>query len=300
MYQQIDANRRKSYLLVALIIGLVSAAGYVYGQYSGYGSSAVWIPLLISAGGSLISWFFGDSIALAATHAKQIESKEQAPELWNLLENLSITAGIPMPKLYVIHDEAPNAFATGRNPEHASVAVTTGLAERLTRSELEGVLAHELSHIQNEDTRWMVLVGVLVGSLSLMGDWFFHVGGRSSSDDDRRSGGVQMIVGIAFLILAPIIGQLIQLAISRKREFLADASAALLTRYPDALASALEKIATNDKPVTHAPQALSHLWISSPAADHKPSLMERWFSTHPPITERVAELRRMSHPTRAN
>ncbi len=297
MYQDIARNRRNSALLVGGVIGLVSAVGYLYGQLTGDAWSGLILALGASTLGTAITWFSGDKIALAAAGAQPIEKREQLPEVWNLVENISITAGLPMPKLYLIHDPSPNAFATGRDPEHASIAVTTGLIERLERVELEGVIAHELAHVQNYDTRWMVLVAVLVGSLTLLSDFFFRFGGIGKRD--RGSGNVGtilMIVGIILLILAPIVGQVIKLAISRKREFLADASGALLTRYPEGLASALEKISQTATPMERASNATAHLWISSPFADKKaPGFLQKLFSTHPPIEERVRALRTMGN-----
>ncbi len=294
MYQAIDSNKYKSGLLLALVIGLVSATGYLYGTLTGDGWSGLLLALGFSVFGTLLTWFGGDKIALSAAGANLVESKQQAPELWNTLENLSLTAGLPMPKLYLIDDPSPNAFATGRDPEHASVAVTTGLIERLEKIELEGVLAHELSHIQNYDTRWMVLVAVLVGSLSLLADLFFRFGGRrrGNSHGGGNAGAILMIVGIILLLLAPIVGQLIRFAISRKREFLADASGALLTRYPEGLASALEKISRTATPLERAPDATAHLWIASPFGESGVSgFIHKLFSTHPPVAERVAALR---------
>lgn len=292
MYQAIDSNKQKSVLLIALVIGLVSAAGYAYGQATGDGWFGLVFALLFSVGGSLFTWFAGDTVALSTAGAKRVEQKEESPELWNIVENLSITAGIPMPKLYVIPDTAPNAFATGRDPEHASVAVTVGLIEKLSRPELEGVIAHELSHIQNYDTRWMVLVGVLVGSLSLLSNMFFRLGGSRRRGKDS-GGGSLAIIGIVLLIISPIIGQLIRFAVSRKREYLADASGALLTRYPEGLASALEKISHDDDHVERAPEATAHLWISSPyeGGAKAASFFQKLFSTHPPIEDRIRILR---------
>lgn len=294
MYQAIDANKQKSALLIGVVIGLVSFAGYFYGQASGDGWGGLVIALLFSVGGSLVSWFAGDKIALSTAGATRVEHKEQAPELWNALENLSITAGLPMPKLYLIDDDSPNAFATGRDPEHASIAVTTGLVALLTKVELEGVLAHELAHVKNYDTRWMVLVGVLVGSITLLGDLFFRFGGNRRRSNEGGGNGVMMIVGVVFLLLAPIVGELIKLAISRKREYLADASGSLLTRYPEGLASALEKISQSTAILDRAPEATAHLWISTPfTGEKRSSFLTRLFSTHPPIEDRIRELRSM-------
>lgn len=277
-------------MLILLFIGVLAAVGYVYGYFSDLGPFAVVIALAISVGMTLISWFAGDKIVLATSGAKEIKSRDENPYLWNLLENLSITAGIPMPRLYVIDDPAANAFATGRNPERSSVAVTTGIVALLENEELEGVLAHELSHIQNRDTTVMMIAAVLVGAIVILGDYFFRfgfLGGR-----DRKNGHpIFMIIGLVFLVLSPIIGELIKLAISRKREYLADASGALLTRYPEGLARALEKISTHHRPVGRVSRATAHLWISNPFSAKK---AQSFFSTHPPIENRVSELRKMA------
>jgi heat shock protein HtpX len=296
MYTEIEKNRRNSGLLIALFIGLFSAVGYAYGVATQTGYSGLVFAFVFSLGGTALSWFAGDTVVLATTGAEKIEEKTAAPELWNILENLSITAGISMPALYLIEDPSPNAFATGRDPAHASVAVTTGLLQRLNRSELEGVLAHELSHVKNYDTRWLMLVAVLIGSISLLGDWAFRGSLFRRRSDDDRSSSLGFFIGIALLILAPIVGQLIKFAISRQREYLADASGALLTRYPEGLASALEKIRDSHIPVERAPSALAHLWISAPSASETPSWHARasaLFSTHPPIDDRIHRLRTM-------
>ncbi|MFA5935437.1 MAG: M48 family metalloprotease [Patescibacteria group bacterium] len=296
MYSHIDSNRRKSWLLILFFTGLVVAAGWVYGYVvTDTGPLGLVFALTISIGMTLVSWFAGDKIALMSSGAMELTDRAQFPTLWNTVENLSITAGVPRPRIYVIEDESPNAFATGRDPEHASVAVTTGLLQRLEKIELEGVLAHELSHVKNLDIRVMMLVVVLVGALALLGDSFlrFGLGGRKSRD---RSGGgnILMIVGIAFLILSPIIGELVKLAISRKREYLADASGALLTRYPEGLARALEKIRDAAIPLERTSSATNHLWIAEPKANFG-SRMRALFATHPPIEDRIAKLRQMSN-----
>lgn len=294
MYQAIDSNKQKSAFLMALFVGILLAAGYVYGYVTESGWFGLGIALAISLVSTLVTWFAGDKIVLSTTGAQRIESREQATDLWNLVENLSITAGVPMPALYIINDASPNAFATGRDPEHASVAVTTGLLQRLNKTELEGVLAHELSHVKNYDIRWMMVVAILVGSIALLSDLFFRGGMVKGHSDKKRDGGWLMIIGLVLLILAPIVGQLIKLAISRKREFLADASGALLTRYPEGLASALEKISQAGVPVQKAPSATAHLWISSPLhQEGKANFLEKLFSTHPPVEERIRQLRDM-------
>ncbi len=296
MYKQISSNRWKSSLLIGVFIGVLSLAGYAYGMVTESGYTGVTMAFTISVGMTLFSWFLGDKVVLATSGAREILQREENPYLWNLIENLAITAGIPRPRLYVVDDPSPNAFATGRDPAHASVAVTTGIVSLLENEELEGVIAHELSHIKNRDTRLMMLAAVLVGAITLLGDFFLHgslFGRRRSSD--REGGGLIMILGIIFLILSPIIGQLIQLAISRRREYLADASGALLTRYPEGLARALEKIHQANIPLERASQATAHLWIADPSA---PGGIRRrlqgLFSTHPPIEERIQELYRMT------
>ncbi len=297
MYSQIDSNRRKTWLLIFLFIGILALAGWVYGYVvTDEGPAAIVIALIISLGMTAVSWFAGDAIALTTSGAQEVAERAQSPELWNLVENLAITAGIPMPRVYVIDDESPNAFATGRDPKHSSVAVTTGLLRKLERVELEGVIAHEMSHVKNLDIRVMMMVIVLVGALSILGDTFlrFGIGNRRGRSDRDNSGGLIAILGIVFLVLAPIIGQLIKLAISRKREYLADASGSLLTRYPEGLALALEKIRDAAIPLKRTSSATNHLWISEPVpAGGVSRFVAGLFSTHPPIEDRIAKLRKM-------
>ncbi len=294
MYTQISSNRRKSALLIALFVGVCAGVGYLYGYLNHAGSSGLVFALALSLGYAAFSWFFGDKMVLSSSGAERIETREQNPYLWNLVENLCIASGQPLPKIYLVQDQALNAFATGRDAKHASIALTTGLVQALENEELEGVIAHELSHIKNEDTKIMLLAAVLVGVLSLLGDWVFRGAffGRRNSD---REGGVQiaMIAGLVFIIISPIIGQLIQLAISRQREYLADASGALLTRYPEGLARALEKIQGSHQPLARTSTATTHLWIADPKGS-SPSLRQRLnglFSTHPPIETRIKRLR---------
>lgn len=286
---------------MSLFFGIVIGVGWVFSQI--YGSPAIlYIAVAFSILMNVISYWFSDKIVLKLHRAEPVNLKSQ-PELYRVLENLTIAAGLPMPKLYLIDDPAPNAFATGRNPKHAVVAVTSGLLERLDRSELEGVLAHELSHIGNRDMLVSTVAVVLVGFISILSDMFMRsiwYGGLGGRDDDRRGGAhaVILIIGIALSILAPIIASLIHLAISRRREFLADASGALLTRYPDGLASALRKIAEYSRPLKTATNATAHLFLENPfGADRDLGRKTPWivklFSTHPPIEERIAALEGM-------
>ncbi|HBU07104.1 MAG TPA: zinc metalloprotease HtpX [Candidatus Magasanikbacteria bacterium] len=295
MYSQIDSNKRKTILLIAIFIAIITAIGYFLGYYMNYGSGMVILAVGISLVMTLVSYYSGDKIALASTGAKAI-AKEDNPYVYRMVENLCITAGTPIPKVYIIDSQALNAFATGRDPEHSSIALTTGIINALENEELEGVIAHELSHIKNYDIRVMMIVVVLVGAISIISDMFFRariLGGKR--DSDNRGGGqlgtIIMIVGIVLLILSPIIAELIKLAISRKREYLADASGALLTRYPEGLAKALEKISQSNTPLEHASSATAHLFISNP---FKSKSFSSLFSTHPPIEDRINKLRGMT------
>ncbi len=292
MYSQIDSNKRRSWILIFLFIGLIATAGWVYGYVvtdSGY--VPLIIALVISCGMTLVSWYAGDKIALSTSGAVEITDRTQFPTLWNVIENLCITCGLPMPRIYIIKDASPNAFATGRDPQHASIAVTTGLLLSMDRTELEGVLAHEISHIKDFDIRLMMLVIVLVGTLTIIGHQFLFFGfGRRRGQDD---GGIFAIIGLAFLLLSPLIGQLIKLAVSRRREYLADASGALLTRYPEGLARALEKIRDAAIPMQRTSPATNHLWISEPSSANVSQRLAGLFSTHPPINSRIKRLRAM-------
>ena len=248
------------------------------------------LAVIISLVMALISYYAGDKVALLTNGAHGPIKLEDNPYLYRMVENLAITAGLPMPKVYLIADTSPNAFATGRDPEHASVAVTTGILEALKNEELEGVLAHELSHIKNYDIRLMTVVIICVGIVNLLAQIFLRVGGFSGHGRNRNQVGFAFaLVGLILLIFSPIIAKLIQLAVSRKREFLADASGALLTRYPEGLARALEKIDSAGQPLQRANSATAHLFFANPFGSHR-----RWlnaFSTHPPVAERVAALR---------
>lgn len=292
MYSQIDSNKRKTVLLIAIFIGILMLAGYTWGYINGYGYAGLVLALLISTVWTLISWFAGSSITLASLGAHELTDKSQFPTLWNTVENLAITAGIPKPRIYIIDDPSPNAFATGRDPSHSSVAVTTGLLQILTKTELEGVLSHEIAHIQNYDTRLMILIAILAGALVMLGDWMFR-GSLLRGGDRKGNNGIFMLIGLVFILLSPVIAELIKLAISRRREYLADATGSLLTRYPEGLASALEKIRDNSIPIRKRSNATNHLWISDPKAKSLGERAAGLFSTHPPINDRIRELHSM-------
>lgn len=296
MYNQITANKRKTFLLIGLFTAFVVAIGWFLNVYYGYGYEAVAGAVALSGAMSFMSYYNADKIALWSTGAKLIRKEDNA-YLYRIVENLTIATGIPMPKVHIIESAALNAFATGRNPEHASIAVTTGLLQALENEELEGVIAHELSHVKNYDILVMTIVVVLVGAVSLIGNIFLRARMLGGGDRrDSRGGGGQigaiiMVVGVLFLILSPIIAEIIKLAISRKREFLADASGALITRYPEGLARALEKIAASSAPLQSASAATAHLFISNPLKGKGVSSL---FSTHPPAAERIRRLREMA------
>lgn len=295
MYNEIASNKRRSIILITVFIAIIVLLGYIYDRVWGTGGySGVIFAIFISFFMTAISYFQGDKIALFTNGAKPI-TKEENRYVYNLVENLCITAGLPIPHIYIIEDAAINAFATGRKPETASIALSRGAIEKLTNEELEGVIAHELSHIKNYDIRFMTLVAVMVGVIALLSDmmWRFRVfGGRRSNKNEGEGqlGIILLIAGIVFAILSPIIAELIKLAISRRREYLADASGALLTRYPEGLANALEKIAQENLPMQHAATATAHLYLASP---FKEKSVKSLFSTHPPIADRIAKLRTM-------
>lgn len=292
MYNQITSNKRKSILLMVIFIAIILLLGWIMAEVLGYGYGMLVFAIIFSLAMTLGSYYAGDRMALAVSGAKGPIKKEDNPYVYRMVDNLCITAGLPMPKVYIIDDPAPNAFATGRDPKHASVAVTTGIVERLENEELEGVIAHELSHVKNYDIRVMTVVVVLVGIISILTHWFVRMslfGGRSR---DNRAGGIIMLIGILAIIVSPIVAELIKLAISRKREFLADASGALLTRYPDGLAGALEKISAYTAPMKSANSGTAHLFISNPFG--KKGMVSKLFSTHPPIEERIKALRAMT------
>lgn len=307
VYEAVSANKRKSTLVLILFVIFVTGAIYfisrAMGIYAGYESGGFGIAglaLVISGLMSLGGYYFSDKIVLTLSGARPAK-RDKDFEFYTVAENLSIATGLPKPKLYVIEDSAPNAFATGRDPEHAVICATTGLLEKLERTELEGVIAHELSHIKHYDTRLMSIVAVLVGMVALIGDWFLRMtwsGRRGKSDKDSgQIGAILLVVGLVFALLSPIIAQLIQLAISRRREFLADAGAVSITRQPQGLMDALEKIAKDKEPLEVANKATAHLYIENPFKDKRDGAID-WFSglfnTHPPVSERIKKLQSMA------
>lgn len=291
VYDHISANKRKTILLLGVFLLLIIALGFVFSQ--AYDAPEVlYGAVIFSAIYSLISYFLSANLTLLISRAKPL-SRTNAPEVYKMVENLAIAAGLPTPKIYLIDDTATNAFATGRNPQNAVVVFTTGILQKLNKSELEGVVAHELSHIGNYDIRLMALVVVLVGAVTMLADLFLRIGFSGGRSKNR---GPILLVGIVFALLSPLIATLIQLAISRKREFLADSSATLLTRYPEGLAVALEKISADTEPLEAANKATAHLYIANPLKNRHDGIgwFAGLFNTHPPIQERIRRLREMT------
>ena len=301
MFEQIRANKRRSALLIAGFVLILIGAGFSFGLVIGHGLVATVIALVFAATMALVSYWKSDSIALAVSRAKPADP-EVYRRLHNLVEGLCIAGGLPKPAVYVIDDPAPNAFATGRNPKHAAIAVTSGLLEKMNRVELEGVVAHELSHIRNYDILVSTLAVTLVGSIALLANFGIRMmwwnGGRERRSGDQNGGGNPLaIIGLVLLVFAPIIAKVMQAAVSRRRETLADVSACQLTRYPPGLISALEKL-RDDTTVTHAASAATaHMWIEQPMSgvgDHgKLGSINKMFDTHPPLEERIALLREL-------
>jgi len=297
LYTAISANRRNSFFITVALTAFFLVLGYLIGTYWGSSYAGVGIAFLLALVMSLSAYYRGDRMVLAVSRAKRIEKKDY-PQLFNVIEELSIAGGLPLPAVYVIDDTAPNAFATGRDPKHASVAITTGLLQKLSRDELQGVMAHELSHVGNRDILYGTMVGILVGSIAMMSDFFlrsfFWGGGRRRRSDGEggAAGAILLVVAIVLAVLAPICAKLLQLSISRQREYLADASAAKLTRYPEGLASALEKISGDREVLEVANRATQHLYIVNPIKPFE-KRASGLFSTHPPIQDRIARLRAM-------
>jgi heat shock protein HtpX len=293
LYTHASANRWRSAVLLTAFVGVIGLLGYAV-AYGFDRPEILPIAVVIALVQAWVSYFYSDSVALAISQAKPATGA-QWRELNRIVENLSITAGLPKPRVFIIDDTAPNAFATGRNPQHAAIAVTTGLIDKLERSELEGVIAHELSHVGNYDIRFMSMVVVLIGIATLISDFIWHWSwglGRDNNSEGGQAKAILFVVAIILTILAPLIGTLMQLAISRKREFMADADGALLTRYPEGLANALKKISTDTEPLEVANKATAHLYIASPLKGDKRSRgwLASLFLTHPPVEERIKAL----------
>lgn len=296
LYTQQDSNIRKTWVLMGSFLVFIIGFCYAISIYLG-NPSILYIGIVLALVMNVTSYWFSDSIVIKMTGAVLADPTRDR-ELINVVENLAITAGLPMPKVYIVADMAPNAFATGRNPDHSAVAVTTGLLQILNRTELEGVLAHEMSHIGNRDILVSTVAVVLAGFVAIISDILMRgmMWGGGRDDRDNKLGIVFLILGIVGIILAPIAAQMIQLAISRKREYLADVSGALLTRYPEGLASALEKISANSMPMARANNATAHLFIADPFGSDKKTFGQKissLFQTHPPVADRIKILREM-------
>jgi len=292
-YNLVDANKARSAIVIASFITFITAATYLICYVLGFDLSAVGIALMLSGTLSFISYYYSDQIILSISKAKPANKRDHF-DFYTVAENLSRPAGIPMPKLYVLEDSAMNAFATGRDPKHAVVCATTGLLAKLNRTELEGVVAHEMSHIRNYDTRLMSIVTILIGLITLLADILLRTNIRGKSNrDEGNIGAILMVAGFILALLSPIIAKLIQLAISRRREFLADATGVSITKYPEGLASALEKLSGDKEPLEAANKATSHLYIVNPLKNHHDSVgwFANLFNTHPPVAERLKALR---------
>jgi heat shock protein HtpX len=295
MYEAVERNVRATWLLVAGFVLVVVALGYAFGQLIDLGYAGVAAAAVLAVAGAWGSYYYSDALVLSISGARAAP-RDQYPYLYNAAEGLALAAGLPVPRLYLIDDSAPNAFATGRDPNHAAIVVTTGLLDKLNRLELEGVLAHEMAHVQNYDIRLATIAAVLVGLIALMSDWFLrslYWGRRRGSREGRSGAGLLVLVGAVMAVLGPIIAQVLRLAISRRREYLADASGAMLTRYPEGLASALEKISADPDPLEVANKATAHLYIINPLREWG-GWTNSLFETHPPVDERVRRLRGMT------
>jgi heat shock protein HtpX len=301
VYEQIAANKRKTILLILGAVVLLGAVGYVLGYIWATGPAGAVVALVIAAALSIGSYRYGDRVVLASARAREV-TPDQEPRLHNIVEGLAIAAGIPKPRVYIVPEQAPNAFATGRDPQHSSVAVTQGLLDMMNRVELEGVIGHELSHVTDRDILLGTVVATLVGAVVLISEFFMRSwwwgGFRGRRGNDAGGGGAEALIfalGFILLILAPIAGQIIKLAVSRQREYLADAQGAMLTRYPPGLASALRKIQAAPHAMRSANNATAHLWLDQPSRvpGDDTSALERLFSTHPPIADRIKRLEEM-------
>lgn len=296
MYEQISGNIWRSRLLIFFFLVFFAGIGYVFARAT-HNFLLLPLAIVVAIFMTVGSYYYSDKLVLASVRARPAD-KSEFPHFVNVVEEMALAAGLPVPTAYVVDDPAPNAFATGRDPDHAVVCATTGLLGMMDRTELEGVIAHEMSHVKNYDIRFMMLVAVLVGAIALMADWFWwsgRLGGFGNRDDNEGGGQAQVIwlvIGLGLAILAPISAMLIQAAISRRREYLADASGAMLTRFPEGLAKALEKIENDEEPMESANKATAHLFISNPLREHGGGL-NSLFDTHPPIEDRIQRLRKM-------
>jgi len=294
MYNEIDRNKFITSLIIAGFVFFIMLLAFIYGYYYNSGLFGLFLGLIFAVPSSLIGYYYSDQMVLSMAGAKLVEKKDNR-ELYNVVENLAITAGLPTPKIYIVEDPAMNAFATGRDPEHAVVAVTSGLLKQLSRTELEGVVAHELSHIKNYDTRLSVVVVIFVGLVVIMAQWFMRLGGLFGGGSRKKGGGLFAIFGLLVILFSPLIAQLIQLALSRNREYLADADAALLTRYPQGLIGSLEKLSNQKNLLRNQSSAMNHMYITDPIKSfgNKKSFWGDLFSTHPPVEDRIKRLKGM-------
>ena len=308
-YSEESANRRNSFLLALVVVAFLGLFGYAIGYVVGYGSGggnpvywgigATAIAVVFGILSALGSYYGGDQLVLASSHAQEVTA-QQAPQLYNVINEMALAAGVPMPRVYIISDPSPNAFATGRDPQHSSIAVTTGLLQKMNREELQGVIGHEMSHIRNYDIRFTLFVGVMIGSIALLAGFFlrytFWFGGGRRNDDERGGGGglavVMLVIGVVMAVLAPIFTAFVQMAVSRQREYLADASSVELTRNPHGLELALAKLAADDEPLHSANGATQHLYIVNPLKKFGGG--SALFSTHPPIVDRINRLRQLT------
>lgn len=294
MYKEIHRNKIITWLIVLAFVGLIVFLAFVYGYYYDYGWLGIILGLMFSLPSALIGYYFSDQIVLSMANAREINRKDNR-DLYNLVDNLAITAGLPKPRIYIVDDPAMNAFATGRDPNHAVVAFTTGLLNNLNKSELEGVAAHELSHIKNFDTRLSTVVIIFVGLIVILAEWFIRLGrfgGRNRND----GASLFAIFGILVIIFSPVIAQIIQMALSRTREYLADADAAMLTRYPQGLIGALTKLSNQKNLLRNSSSAMNHMYICDPVKSLSGNSKAFWgdlFATHPPIEERIKRLNQM-------
>jgi heat shock protein HtpX len=298
VYKEISRNKRKTFFLLFAFVLLIALVALAFNILLGFGLVGVVIAVVVAGGMAFFSYFYSDRVALAASRAKPADGPEYR-RYHNLVEGLCIAAGLPKPRLYVVEDPSPNAFATGRNPKHAALAVTTGLLQMMNRVELEGVIAHELAHVKNYDILVSTVAVTAVGAIALISDLglrFMWFGGRRDDSNNNPLGAVIAILALVLLVLAPFIAMLMQFAVSRNRELLADASGVQLTRYPPGLISALEKLKTDKAVVHHATRATAQMWIESPLdreEGHKGSKLNRAFDTHPPLEERIRILKEM-------